>query len=70
MGSKATTIDEQISLLKARGMDIDITLDKTREILLDIGYYRLGFYWNCFEIDNAHNLKPNANSLMLYHCII
>lgn len=30
--------------------------EKAKEILLDIGYYRLGFYWYFFEIDtNAHN---------------
>lgn len=40
---KATTIEEQIVLLKQRGMQIPDE-EKAREILLDIGYYRLGFY--------------------------
>lgn len=55
MGAKATTVGEQIALLESRGMEIDISLEKAKEILLDIGYYRLGFYWNCFECDHAHN---------------
>ena len=44
----ATNIDEQIKRLKERGMDIDDD-DKARDVLLDIGYYRLGFYWFPFE---------------------
>ena len=44
----ATTIDEQIAKLKDRGMQI-ADEDKANEILLDIGYYRLGFYWFPFE---------------------
>ena len=44
----ATTIDEQIELLKSRGMIIK-DLDKAKENLLDIGYFRLGFYWFPFE---------------------
>lgn len=55
MGAKATTLDEQIALLKKRGMLI-ADVSKAKEILLDIGYYRLGFYWNCFECDHEHNL--------------
>ena len=41
---RATTIDEQIERLQKRGMSIN---DKERavDILLDKGYYRLGFYW-------------------------
>lgn len=44
----ATTIDEQLDLLKTRGLAIQDE-DKAREILLDIGYYRLGFYLFPFE---------------------
>lgn len=60
MGNKATTIDEQIELLKSRGLVID-SIPKAKEILLDVGYYRLGFYWNCFECDNNHNLIEGTN---------
>lgn len=56
MGQKATTADQQIKLLESRGMTMDMSLTKVKEILLDIGYYRLGFYWNPFEIDSHHNL--------------
>lgn len=45
---RATTIEEQIILLKDRGMTIE-NEEKAKEILLDIGYYRLGFYWFPFE---------------------
>ena len=45
---RATTIEEQIILLKDRGMTIEDE-EKAKEILLDIGYYRLGFYWFPFE---------------------
>lgn len=44
----ATTIDEQINKLKQRGMIISDEA-KSKEILSDIGYYRLGFYWFPFE---------------------
>lgn len=55
MGSTATTVDEQIAILRNRHMIID-NVPKAKEILLDIGYYRLGFYWNCFECDDKHTL--------------
>lgn len=38
MTKPATTIDEQLDLLKTRGLAIQDE-DKAREILLDIGYY-------------------------------
>lgn len=44
----ATTIDEQIAKLRKRGMAISDE-KKAREILSDIGYYRLGFYWFPYE---------------------
>lgn len=47
-GKFATTIDRQIELLKERGMTFDKEW-KAKENLLDIGYYRLGFYWFPFE---------------------
>ena len=48
MAKSATTIDQQIGLLKSRGL-IVADEDKAREILMDIGYYRLGFYLFPFE---------------------
>ncbi|MGV7107944.1 Abi family protein [Flavobacterium sp. U410] len=47
MGNIATNTSEQIVLLQKRGLIID-NVDKAKEILLDIGYYRLGFYWHHF----------------------
>lgn len=48
MADKATSIDDQISLLESRGMVIKDKA-KAKECLLDIGYFRLGFYWFPFE---------------------
>lgn len=45
----ATSIEEQIAKLKQRGMTISNEA-KAKEILEDIGYYRLGFYWFPFEV--------------------
>lgn len=60
MSKKATTVDQQIEILRERGMNFDMDIDKVKEILLDIGYYRLGFYWNPFEIDPNHNFISGA----------
>ncbi len=49
MIKKATNISDQIELLISRGMTI-ADRNKAEETLLDIGYYRLGFYWFPFEI--------------------
>ncbi len=57
MGNKATSIAEQITILRNRGMELDYDEFKIKEILLDIGYYRLGFYWHPFEIDKKHNFR-------------
>ena len=46
---KATTIEEQIKRLRDRNVTI-VDEEKAKEILLDIGYYRLGFYFFPFEI--------------------
>ena len=45
---QATTIEEQIKLLKERGVAIEDEA-KAKENLLDIGFYRLGFYSFPFE---------------------
>lgn len=46
---QATTIEQQIKTLSDRGMLLDIGHEKTKEILSDIGYFRLGFYSFPFE---------------------
>ena len=63
MGNKATTIDEQIQKLSERGMifEKEHCIEKAKEILLDVGYYRLGFYWNPFENDKDHNFEKGTN---------
>lgn len=48
MGRKAITLDEQVALLRSRNMTISDEL-KAKEILFDVGYFRMGFYWFPFE---------------------
>ncbi len=57
MGNKALEISKQIELLKKRGLVIKDE-DKVKEHLLDIGYYRLGFYSYYFQ-DKNHHFKEN-----------
>ena len=60
MGLIATSVSEQIQKLKNRGMILDMDQNKIEEILLDIGYYRLGFYWNPFEINKNHEFRKGT----------
>jgi conserved hypothetical phage abiD protein len=59
MGNKATTVDEQIQILKKRGLIIEDE-EKAKEQLLDIGYYRLGFYWFHFQ-DKNHKFQQGIS---------
>lgn len=56
MAESATTIDKQISILEGRGMEIE-DKQKAKEYLLDIGYFRLGFYWFPFEKTYPRKVK-------------
>lgn len=60
MAHKATSIEEQLEKIKKRGMILDLEEKKIKEVLLDIGYYRLGFYWHPFEKDEHHNFEDNT----------
>lgn len=68
---KAFTIAQQIEKLKSHGMVFDDE-DKAKEILLDVGYYRLGFYSFPYEIkypslDNRdHCLIPGTTFKSVY----
>lgn len=68
MADRATTIEEQIALLESRGVKID-DKEKAKENLLDIGYYRLSFYWFPFEktyprkIGRTHDFKEGTESM-------
>jgi len=65
MSKFATNIEEQIKILESRGMII-ADKEKAKECLLDIGYYRIGFYWFPFEktyprkINRTHVFKENT----------
>lgn len=54
----ATTIEEQIDRLKERGMSVSDDA-RASEILLDLGYYRLGFYW--FPMERTYPNKDKRN---------
>ena len=56
----ATSIDEQITKLKERGMTIEAEA-KAKDVLLDIGYYRLGFYWFPFETTYPNKIVRDHN---------
>lgn len=62
MGKIATTVEEQIDILLERGMIID-DREKAREVLLDIGYYKLGFYCTPFEKDYPKHLETDRQHL-------
>ena len=51
----AKTIDEQIEILRSHGIIVKDEC-KAKEILHDIGYYRLGFYFFPFDILAKENL--------------
>ena len=65
MAKFATNIEEQITRLESRGMTIG-DKEKAKECLLDIGYFRLGFYWFPFEktyprkINRTHEFKEGT----------
>lgn len=56
---KATTVAEQISKMINRGVVIADT-KKAEEYLLDIGYYRLGFYLHPFEEPTRNSVKSDV----------
>ena len=63
---QATTYDEQIRILRSRGVVIS-DVAKAKECLADIGYYRLGFYMHPFEITyplldsrRNHDVRPGT----------
>lgn len=63
---RAITYDEQIANLRRHGVIISDE-NKAKEILADMGYYRLGFYLHPFEItypcvdtSRSHNVRPGT----------
>ena len=75
MEKSATTVEEQLSILESRGLRIE-NIEKAKEILHDIGYYRLGFYLFPFEKtypelkNRTHEYKEGAafeDAVSLYY---
>lgn len=62
MGRVALSIDDQIKRLEEKGLDLSCyETSKLKEILLDIGYYRLGFYTYYFMDDEKENFLNGYN---------
>ncbi len=72
MGRIAIEVNEQLNLLEQRGMVIK-DREKAKEVLLDIGYYRLGFYWFPFEVtypykrNRTHEFVPGTKFEDIVH---
>ncbi|MDE5773446.1 MAG: Abi family protein [Muribaculaceae bacterium] len=74
MGRRAKPLQQQIDLLRRRGMIITDEA-KVRDIILEIGWYRLSLYWFPFErrypdmMADEHRFVENTrfeDALMLY----
>lgn len=74
MGRKAKPLQDQVELLRKRGMTI-ANPEKVRQFLLEIGWYRMSFYWFPFErrypdaMDPRHEFRHGTSfedALMLY----
>jgi abortive infection bacteriophage resistance protein len=50
---KATTIEEQLEIIKERGIILDYSEEKCKEILSDIGYFRFG----CTSLEDTRILQ-------------
>ncbi len=74
MGRRAKPLQDQVALLQKRGMLVH-NPEKARQILLEIGWYRMSFYWFPFErrypdvMNPTHEFRPQTtfeDALMLY----
>jgi len=64
MGIIATSVEEQIEKLKGRGLLFNgVSGDKAKEILLDVGYYKLGYYWYHFQKNKIDNFNKGTEFL-------
>lgn len=54
----ATTVDEQIAILRSRGMDVDDEL--ARQWLTNVSYYRLSAYWYPARVFNTSRERVDA----------
>lgn len=58
MGRKAKPLQQQVDLLKSRGMRVDDP-ERARQLLLEIGWYRMSLYWFPFEKRYPDILSPD-----------
>lgn len=74
MGRKAKPLQAQVELLRKRGMIIE-NAEQARNLLIEVGFYRMSFYWFPFEtrypdrLDPHHEFRPGTtfrDALMLY----
>jgi len=55
---QATTVERQIEILRERGMVISEP-EHVKKALLSVGYYRMGFYWFPFEIEEPKKKRTH-----------
>lgn len=71
MGDKAHSINDQIEKFKERELDLSCYDEaKFKEMLLDIGYYRLGFYCYYYFDKNTNKFSKDikiSNIINLYY---
>lgn len=66
MGRKAKPLQEQVELLTRRGMRID-NPERARQLLLEIGWFRMSMYWFPFEtrypdrISDEHRFRDGVS---------
>jgi len=60
MGKTATTVGEQMERLRERGLMLDLPEEKVSEILLDVGYHKLGCYWHHFREGGGKVFRDGA----------
>lgn len=67
ISKKAFIIEELLDMLRSRGLIIDDS-EKAKVILLDIGFFRMDFYWLSFEKsyprrrNRTHESKEDSHS--------
>ena len=74
MGRKAKPLQEQVDLLIRRGMRVDDP-ERARQLLLEIGWFRMSMYWFPFEtrypdnMSDVHHFREGVSfrdALLLY----
>lgn len=60
-----TTLDQQVQLLAARGMDVGEE-EEAKRLLARVSYYRLSGYWYPFRAHGSEQLRPGTQLSMVH----